>query len=110
MIEPHMIPPPAGEPAQPETSRALELGASTGWAEWAVSVVLVHHKTDGGINVMNELQRVRARSQDEAKGTAMRVSMSRLPEHLIHVITALKIADVPNAPISRTTGTGDTAR
>lgn len=94
---------PAPDDQKPtaETCDLRSLGASHGWAEWAVSVVLIRHKPDGGLNVMNDLQRVRARSEDEAKGRAIRVSMGRLPEHLLHCSTILKIADVPNEKVSR---------
>ena len=55
MIHPQITPLPAGEPRQPETSRALELGASTGSAPSVRFRLLVQwEKIEAGDEMLGE--------------------------------------------------------
>lgn len=56
---------------------------------WAVSTVMV--KTGPVINVMNDLQLVRAASEDEAVGHAVRVSIETHPGHMLHCVTRIRL-------------------
>lgn len=73
---------------------------ATGSPLWAVSVVLIRHKSNGNLNIMNHLQRVRAPNRDEATGCAVRVSMAELPEHSVHCVTALEYQSLENTEVT----------
>lgn len=79
---------------KPEPLPALAVAA--GSPLWAVSVVMIRHKPDGKMNIMNQLHRVKAANKDEATGCAIRTSMTELPEHSVHCVTALEFQSLEN--------------
>jgi len=79
-----------------KTDPVEALDVASGSPLWAVSVVMIRHKPDGKMNIMNHLQRVKAANKDEATGCAIRVSMTELPEHSVHCVTALEFQSLEN--------------
>ena len=61
---------------------------------WIVSVVMVKESVDAlthTTNTMNKLYDIRAVSQDEAHGIALKAALLNFPEHRFHTIRSMEI-------------------
>jgi hypothetical protein len=83
--------------AEPRSDTAV--GSNPLLGRWVVSVVMLQHKPNGKLNILNHLWMIDAVSPEEAHGKAVGFANADHPEHLIHRIADYTIK-LPNDRIT----------